>query len=438
LLLCSKLSHSSFNLWDEEAALMSTTTESFQRFKLKKVVENLARKKGLHTELITLYIPPDKQMSDVSSTLRTEYGTASNIKSKTTRKNVMDAIQTVIQRLRIIPKPPPNGLAIFCGAIPRGAPGSEKMEIHIIEPPEPVNVYIYRCAAEFWLDPLREMLKDKDSYGLISIDRSEAAWAILRGTNLQVIKTIKSGIMGKHRAGGQSQRRFERLIEQAAHEFLTKAGEYSRDILEELPDLKGIIIGGPGFTKDAFAEKGYLSSTLRTKVLAILDTAYSGSEGIRALVDKSEEILRNQRLIEEKQLVQKFLGELARDSGLATYGEKEVRSALDRGAVETVLISEGIDLIRTTVQCTSCNYILEKTISPNELNDYEASLEGQPCPKCQNHTLQISETIDSIEELGELAQNTGAQVEIISPETEEGKQLLNAFRGIGAILRWAE
>ncbi|MFX1563841.1 MAG: peptide chain release factor aRF-1 [Promethearchaeota archaeon] len=417
---------------------MSSTTESFQRFKLKKVVETLARKRGLHTELITLYIPPDRQMSDVSSTLRTEYGTASNIKSKTTRKNVMDAIQTVIQRLKIIPRPPPNGLAIFCGAIPHGAPGSEKMEIYVIEPPEPVNVYIYRCAAEFWLDPLRDMLKAKDSYGLISIDRSGAAWAILRGTNLQVVKTIKSGIMGKHRAGGQSQRRFERLIEQAAHEFLTKAGEYSRDIFEELPDLKGIIIGGPGFTKEVFAEKGYLISILQTKILAILDTAYSGAEGIRALVDKSDEILRNQRLIEERRLVQKFLGELARDSGMATYGDKEVRSALDRGAVEIILISEGIDLIRIAIQCTSCDYSTEKTISPDELTDYEESLENQPCPKCKNHTLQISKITDSIEELGELAQNTGAQVEIISPETEEGKQLLNSFRGIGAILRWAE
>jgi len=216
---------------------MSTTSESYQRFKLKKVVDTLAKKKGLHTELITLYIPPDRQISDVIGTLRTEYGTATNIKSKSTRKNVMDAIQTVMQRLKIIPKPPPNGLAVFAGAIPHGAPGSEKMEIYLIEPPEPVNVYIYRCAAEFWLDPLREMLTPKESYGLISIDRSAASWALLRGTSLNIVKSIKSGIMGKHRAGGQSQRRFERLIEQAAHEFLTRSGELTREFFEDIPDI---------------------------------------------------------------------------------------------------------------------------------------------------------------------------------------------------------
>jgi peptide chain release factor subunit 1 len=417
---------------------MSTTSESYQRFRLKKIVDALAHKKGLHTELITLYIPPDRQISDVISTLRTEYGTATNIKSKSTRKNVMDAIQTVMQRLKIIPKPPPHGLAVFAGAIPHGAPGSEKMEIYLIEPPEQVNVYIYRCAAEFWLDPLREMLTPKESYGLISIDRSEASWALLRGTSLNIIKTIKSGIMGKHRAGGQSQRRFERLIEQAANEFLKRSGELTREFFEEIPDLKGIIIGGPGFTKETFADKGYVKTPLKERVLAVLDTAYSGEEGIRALVEKSEDILRNQRLIEEKRLVQRFLGELARDTGLATYGEKQVRAALDRGAVEVVLVSEGIDYTRVTIQCSSCGDTKEKTLAPNAISQLESELESRQCENCQNQTLQIVEAQDIIEELGEIAQETGADIEIISPETEEGKQLLSSFRGIGAILRWAE
>ncbi len=417
---------------------MSTTSESFQRFKLKKVVDTLAQKKGLHTELITLYIPPERQMSDVLGTLRTEYGTATNIKSKSTRKNVMDAIQTVIQRLKIIPKPPPHGLAVFAGAIPHGAPGSEKMEIYLIEPPEPVNVYIYRCAAEFWLDPLREMLTPKESYGLISIDRSGASWALLRGTGLNIIKTVKSGIMGKHRAGGQSQRRFERLIEQAAHEFLTRSAELTREYFEEIQDLKGIIIGGPGFTKETFAEKGYLKSPLKDKVLGVLDTAYSGEEGIRALVEKSEDILRNQRLIEEKRLVQRFLGELARDTGLATYGEKQVREALDRGAVEIVLISEGIDYSRITIKCSSCGETTEKTLAPDRIPKLENELESQQCAKCKNQSLQIIQTQDLIEELGEVTKETSAEIEIISPETEEGRQLLTSFRGIGAILRWAE
>lgn len=417
---------------------MSTSADSFERFKLKKLVEKLASLKGQHTSLITLFIPPDRQMSDVIGKLRQELGTAVNIKSKTTRKNVMDALSTIIQRLKNIPKPPPKGLAVFCGAISQGAPGSEKIEVFIFEPPELVGVFIYQCAAEFWLDPLRDMLLAKVSFGLISLDRSGAAWAILRGTNLQITKTIKSFIMGKHRAGGQSQRRFERLIEQAAHEFLTKVGEYTREVFGNLPDLEGIIIGGPGFTKEVFAQKGYLISTLEDKILAVFDTAVSGEAGIRALVEKSDEVLRSQRFVQEKRLVQRFLEELAKDSGRATYGEKEVRLALSRGMVEIVLVSEGVEYLRVIAQCSSCQHQTEKTVVSNALDAYKERLSGQSCTQCGNQSIHIAKTFDLVEELGELATQSGASIEVISPETEEGRQLLNSFRGIGAILRWAE
>jgi len=79
----------------------------------------LASKEGRGTELISLYVPPDRQIHEVTTNLREEHGTASNIKSRTTRKNVQEAIERVQQRLKLFKQPPPNGLVIFCGAIPR-------------------------------------------------------------------------------------------------------------------------------------------------------------------------------------------------------------------------------------------------------------------------------------------------------------------------------
>ncbi|MEM1798403.1 MAG: peptide chain release factor 1, partial [Candidatus Jordarchaeales archaeon] len=60
---------------------------SFEKYKLRKLIEELEAKKGQHTELISLYIPPDRNISDVMNNLREEYSTAANIKSKRTRKN---------------------------------------------------------------------------------------------------------------------------------------------------------------------------------------------------------------------------------------------------------------------------------------------------------------------------------------------------------------
>ncbi|MDI6691678.1 MAG: peptide chain release factor 1, partial [Candidatus Bathyarchaeota archaeon] len=98
---------------------MSKKRTSLELFRLKKTLNMLASKEGRGTELISLYVPPGKQISEVMNMLRDEYGTASNIKSTTTRKNVQDAIVKTQQRLKLFKETPENGLVIFCGAVPQ-------------------------------------------------------------------------------------------------------------------------------------------------------------------------------------------------------------------------------------------------------------------------------------------------------------------------------
>ena len=45
-----------------------------KRYEFKKVLEKLQSQQGDGTELITLYIPPDKQIYDVTSQLKDEFG----------------------------------------------------------------------------------------------------------------------------------------------------------------------------------------------------------------------------------------------------------------------------------------------------------------------------------------------------------------------------
>ena len=91
--------------------------DSLEAYKLKKTLETLAKKKGYHTELISLYIPPDKRLSDVSNYLKNEYGQASNIKSKSNQKLVMSCITKLQQQLKLFREPPETGIVFFCGAI---------------------------------------------------------------------------------------------------------------------------------------------------------------------------------------------------------------------------------------------------------------------------------------------------------------------------------
>jgi len=409
---------------------------SLELFRLKKILSMLASKEGRGTELISLYIPPGKQISEVMAMLREEYGTASNIKSTTTRKNVQDAIIKVQQRLKLFKETPETGLVIFCGAVPQNGAGTEKIETYVIIPPEPINIYLYRCNSRFHTEHLQELLREKEVYGIILIDATAATLAVLQGRRLEIVREVTSGVPGKTRAGGQSARRFERLREMRLQEYFRRVGEHANEVFLPIENLKGIIIGGPGPTKYDFEKGDYLNYQLKEKVIDIVDTAYVDEQGVKEVVDKAPEIMRKIRYIEERQIMQRFLYEIGHDTGLATYGEEAVRKALEAGAVQTLLLSEGLDIARVKIRCSACGYEEQQTVRGPMLVSFEQSLVGKPCPKCKAPSLSIIDKQELIEDFAKLAEYTNTEVEIISDETEEGQMLKNSFGGIAAILRF--
>lgn len=416
--------------------MSSKKRTSLELFRLKKTLNILASKEGRGTELISLYVPPGKQISEVMNMLRDEYGTASNIKSTTTRKNVQDAIVKTQQRLKLFKETPENGLVIFCGAVPQNGAGSERIETYVIIPPEPINIYLYRCDSRFHTEHLQELLREKESYGILLIDATAATLATLQGRRLEIVRQITSGVPGKTRAGGQSARRFERLREMRLQEYFRRVGEHANETFLPIENLKGLIIAGPGPTKYDFEKGDYLNYMLKEKILDTVDTAYVDEQGVKEVVDKAPEIMRKVRYIEEKQIMQQFLYEIGHDTGMATYGEQEVRKALEAGAVKTLLLSEGLDIVRVKVKCNSCGYEEQQTMKSQMLTSFEQNLYGKPCPKCKSPALAITETQELIENFAQLAEYTNTEVEMISSETEEGQMLKNSFGGIAAILRF--
>ncbi len=410
---------------------------SFKRYLLKKNLEILKNKRGFHTALISLTIPPTKKLFDVTSYLKKEIGESSNIKSKGNRKNVIDSITAILGKLKNIKQIPPNGLIIYSGQIPEdNKPGTEKSEIYIIEPPEPLKTFKYYCAADFLLDPLYDMIQEKGAYAIINIENKEAAIGWIRGTHLEISKTFTSGVHGKHHAGGQSQRRLERLIEEGAQNFYKRVGESANTIFMKFDDLKGIFISGAGMTKAKFLKKDVLDYRLKDKVLDLIDVSYSGAAGIRETVIKIQDKIQSLRYIQEKQVFNRFMENISKDTGLATYGEKQVRKALEMGAVDTLLLSEGVRSIRVHVKCGKCNNELYKTVPNQKIKEIYEKINSLSCPMCKSHLFQIEGEWDLIEELGDLAEIQSSKIELLSTETEEGTMLISTFGGIAALLRF--
>jgi peptide chain release factor subunit 1 len=408
-------------------------SEAHKKYEFKRTLEALRDKHGRGTELISLYIPHDKQIHEVASQLREEFGQASNIKSRVTRQNVTSAIESLLSRLKLIPKAPENGVVIFCGAVDIGANKTE-MLTYIIEPPEPVVSYKYHCDSSFLLTPLEDMLHEKKTYGLIVIDRREATVGLLRGKHIEEMAHLTSNVPGKQRKGGQSSHRFQQLRLIAINEFYTRIGNAASEVFlaVDQKDFQGVFIGGPSPTKEEFESGEYLHHETQKKILGLFDVAYTDESGLYELFDKLGDALQDLEVVKEKKYMQRFLRELVNDTGLASYGEEQVRKNLQMGSVETLLLSDELRKARLTIKCSNCDFEEKKTVM-KKLGEEEY----QPgnCPKCGS-SLRIVESIDIVDELSTTADQMGTNIVFISNDFEEGNQLLTAFGGIGAILRF--
>ena len=357
-----------------------------QKQQLEELVNLLGSIKGSHTELVTVLIPAGTNIHQVSSQLAAEAGTAENIKSKATRTAVVTALETIIRKLKEYKQTPKNGLALFCGNVSERE-GGQEIQIWAYEPPKPLNVRMYRCDKTFVIEPLKEMLEVTEIYGLLAIDRQQATIGILEGKQIKLIRTMTSGVPGKVRAGGQSSQRFHRITEGLAKDFFKRVAETMKEIFFEMPKLKGLLVGGPIPTKEEFLEQGELVTKLKEKVIAVKDIGYVDEHGLKLLVESSQEDISQQEFIKEKEIIQKFFETLGKHREKAAYGLEKVRLALQRGAVEILLISKEL-------------------------------------PREQQ------------QELEQEAERIGSTVHIITTENQEGEQFLNLTKGVGAILRF--
>ena len=413
---------------------MSTKPDSVKLYKVRKLISELASKEGRGTELVSLYVPPKKPIHEVISNLREEWGTAGNIKSDTTRNHVQDALTKAMQRLKLYRTPPETGLVMFSGALPTNGPGSEVVNVYEIVPPKPVTAYLYQCDDHFHLEWLRDMLREDKVFGLLSIDSSDTGLGILTGDRLEIEDLMTSGISGKTRKGGQSARRYERGREMELTYYFNRVAEHATRVFIDSGKVTGMIVGGPGPTKEEFLKGGYLHYELQKKVLAVIDTSYAGREGVRELVEKAADTLQGVRLVEEKKLVQRFLGEVNRQGGLAVYGLPRVLEALQKANAEAVLVSDDLDTVRIDAKCKKCGKIKNGVVQTASKVQKRQEMMSEPCDNCGGGDFDVVER-DIVDILEEMAFQVGSKVEVISSGTEEGN-MFRTFGGTAALLRY--
>lgn len=389
-------------------------------YEFKKQVEALKKFRGRGTELVSVYISQGYPIHEIAGKLRDEYGQASNIKSKSTQKNVQGALERILNHLKIFKATPENGVALFAGNISEKE-GRVDIQLFTVEPPVPLPVQFYRCESQFVTEPLEELSEKTDTYGLVVMDGKEATVAVLRGKKIDIVKRLESTAHQKVSKGGQSAARYSRLHTEGVEYYYKRVGE-SMDAFVGLKNFKGVLLGGPGPAKHDFLKQKPFNYQLQ--ILGVVDTGYTDDFGLREVLEKSDEIISQQEAIVEKKMLDEFMREIAK-GGLVLYGYRDLLAALDKRQIERLLVSEGLTLKKFTLTCNQCGKAKEL---------YGESAPESDCACGGKFTVKKEE--DMLNDLIGKAESANVPVIMVSQDTAEGAQFYATFKGLGAFLRY--
>lgn len=346
-------------------------------------VEQLTKYEGRNTELVSVYIPSDGSLDTMQNRLQNESAQAENIKTKRTRKNVQQAVDTINRRLSEYKSVPENGIALFAGVVDDDG----FITVVIDDAPAPIQSQVYHCDSTFNVEPLKAVQPSAAQYIAITIDRGDAAIGVVQGSRVVTHQTIHTPVPGKQKKGGQSQQRFQRLrIEAIDEHYQRVASAVNNQFTDVRHEVTGVLIGGPEITRGEFIDGNYLHHELQDKI--VFDTSVTTIEsGIEELAEKASEVIAEEAVAQQRRVCQQFFEQIA--NGTATYGMDAVAEAIEYGAVETLLVSES-----------------------------KFPLGGD-----------LEQLVNSCEEFG-------GEVVPIPESFDQGKQFAQGFGGVGAILRY--
>lgn len=244
--------------------------------------------------------------------------------------------------------------------------------------------YSIKITKERWsrwnIKRLKEAIKasKKPSAVIVAIEDDVADLGIIRQYGIEYYGPITGNVSGK------------RIIQKNRKKAITDFFTDVANTLGNLKDIQSIVIAGPGFSKGDFYE--FLSDKYpeQAKIALVESTGAGGRAGIAEVLKKGiiEKMATEGRIAHEMRLVDNVLGEIGKSSNKVTYGKSQVKEAANAGAVQELLVIDGM--------------VRER----------------------------------GIEKVMNVVENMGGKVMIISSEHDGGKQLV-ALGGIAALLRYS-
>ena len=127
-------------------------------------------------------------------------------------------------------------------------------ELTLVVPPFPVEQAI--DYSELYTPPLVDLLERPRTVAVLLLRRGGFSVGFFRGRAVADSKTDQRFVKNRHRKGGQSQRRFDRIREKQVHELFAKACAEAREKLEPYEqEIEYVFFGGDRHTLQDFRKE---------------------------------------------------------------------------------------------------------------------------------------------------------------------------------------
>ena len=258
--------------------------------------------------------------------------------------------------------------------IPRGSHHTLSIEENSI-------IKIEKKFLKYQIDKIKESVKKEvPRVLLITLDRSEASFALLKKNGYSLLSEI---------AGEVPKKSYEEKLQSSFYpEVIKKIQDYVKRY-----EIKHIILASPAFWKEELLKK--IDSKELKEIITLATCNSTGKNGLDEILKRDEvkTVLKEDRVIKETVLVEELLKQISKNK-MSVYGIKEVKEAADLGAINILLVTDSLI-----------------------------------------HKLREKDKFPELEEIMKLVESSKGEVHIISSDHEAGRTL-DGLSGIGAILRY--
>ncbi len=213
---------------------------------------------------------------------------------------------------------------------------------------------------------------------IVVLEDDVADFGLMRQFGIEYYGPVMGNVSGK------------RIIDKNRAKNIEKFYQKIVDYILKFDNIQTIVLAGPGFYKNDFLKYLELKHKDLAKKSIVEATGSGGRVGINEVLKKGtvEKLAAENRVAFEISAINEILQEIAKSSTLVVYGKKQVKEAIDLGAIEKLLVLD--NLIRS----------------------------------------------EDLEESMDMVENMSGEVLVISSQHEGGKQL-EGLGGMAATLRYS-